>query len=226
MPDRSDHASNYHGGQPVAAAGPPLESAEAVVILVHGRGDSAEGIMGLAEVLDQPTFAFLAPQARGFQWYPNSFLAPLDANEPYLTSALASLDAMVRRTAEAGFPADRVVIAGFSQGACLACEYVARNAQRYGGLIAFSGGLIGSGQRPGFLPPDDKMFEYDGDLAGTPVFIGCSDVDPHIPLGRVERTAEVLRSLGAEVTKRIYPRMGHTINEDEIAGAHALLGGL
>lgn len=218
--------ANYHGEQPIALSGSPLESADAVVILLHGRGDSAEGIMGLAEVLDQPTFAFLAPQARGFQWYPNSFLAPLAANEPYLTSALSVVDALVRQAAEAGFGPERVVVAGFSQGACLASEYVARNAQRYGGLIAFSGGLIGSGQRPGFAPPDDKTFEYDGDLAGMPVFIGCSDVDPHIPLGRVEKTGAVLQSLGSEVTKRIYPRMGHTINEDEVAGARALLAGL
>lgn len=216
----------YHSGQPIAISGPPLDSAGGVVILVHGRGDSAEGIMGLAEVFDQPKLAYLAPQARGYQWYPNSFLAPLNANEPYLTSALASVEALVRRAGEAGFGAERIVIAGFSQGACLASEYVARNARRFGGLMAFSGGLIGSGETPGSLPPDDKTFEYPGDLAGTPVLIGCSDVDPHIPVGRVRKTAEVLEHLGAVVTMKIYPGMGHTINQDEVDAAKDLLAQL
>ena len=156
----------------------------------------------------------LAPQAAGNTWYPYSFLAPMEQNEPYLSAALRAVDDMAARVAAAGIPPARLFFGGFSQGACLAAEYVARHARRYGGLLLFSGGLIG---------PPGTARAYDGAFDGMPVFLGCSDVDPHIPLARVEETAAVLGSLGAQVDKRVYPRMGHTINEDELAAAAHLL---
>ncbi|HKF37335.1 MAG TPA: dienelactone hydrolase family protein, partial [Ktedonobacteraceae bacterium] len=155
----------------------------------------------------QPGFVFLAPQARGNAWYPNSFLAPLASNEPGLSSGLAVIAALLERLARAGIPAERTMLLGFSQGACLTLEFAARNAQRYGGVVGLSGGLIG---------PDGTPRDYAGSLVGTPVFLGCSDVDPHIPKARVEESAEVLRRLGGDVTARLYPRMDHTVNRDEL----------
>lgn len=203
-----------HENQPVLRAGQPLSEARAAVILVHGRGATAENILELADYLPHPSLAYLAPQAAGNTWYPYSFLMPMEQNEPYLSSALARLAALLAEVERAGIPAERVVLAGFSQGACLASEFVARQARRYGGLLAFSGGLIG--------PPGTPR-TYAGALDGTPVFLGCSDVDPHIPLARVNETAEVLTRLGAVVDKRIYPRLGHTINQDEIEAAATLV---
>jgi predicted esterase len=206
-----------HDNQPILRTGRPLAEAEAALILVHGRGATAESILELADYLPHPAMAYLAPQAAGNTWYPNSFLMPMEQNEPYLSSALARLGALLGEVERAGIPAERVVLAGFSQGACLASEFVARHARRYGGLLAFSGGLIG--------PPGTPR-AYDGALDGTPVFLGCSDIDPHIPLVRVNETAEVLARLGAAVDKRIYPRFGHTINQDEIDAAAALVAAL
>lgn len=206
-----------HANTPVLRVGRPLAEARAALILVHGRGATAESILSLADYLPHPDMAYLAPQAAGNTWYPTTFLAPMAQNEPWLSSALRRLEEVVTEVTAAGIPAERIVLAGFSQGACLASEFVARHAQRYGGLLAFSGGLIG--------PPGTPR-DYRGALAGTPVFIGCSDVDPHIPLARVEETAEVLAGLGAVVDKRIYPRLGHTINDDEIAAAAALVAGV
>lgn len=206
--------SDPHAGASVVGAGRPLAEAGGALILIHGRGATAESILELAAYLHHPQLAYLAPQAAGATWYPYSFLEPMERNEPYLSSALARVGAVVAAVEAAGIPAERVFLGGFSQGACLASEFVARNARRYGGLLAFSGGLIG----PAGTPRD-----YPGSLDGAPVFLGCSDVDPHIPLGRVEETAAVLARLGARVDKRIYPRMGHTINQDEIAAAAALL---
>ena len=203
-----------HQGLPLAAAGKPLAEARGAVILIHGRGASAESILELAAYLPQPDLAWLAPQAADSTWYPSSFLAPLEKNEPYLSSALARVTEVVALAEAAGLPPERIFLGGFSQGACLASEFVARNARRYGGLIAFSGGLIG---------PDGTPRDYAGSLSGMPVFIGCSDVDPHIPVGRVRETAAVLARLGATVDSRIYPRMGHTINQDEMDAAAALL---
>ena len=203
-----------HQGLPLAAAGKPLAEARGAVILIHGRGASAESILELAAYLPQPDLAWLAPQAADSTWYPYSFLAPLEKNEPYLSSALARVAEVVALAEAAGLPPERIFLGGFSQGACLASEFVARNARRYGGLIAFSGGLIG---------PDGTPRDYAGSLSGMPVFIGCSDVDPHIPLGRVHETAAVLARMGAAVDSRIYPRMGHTINQDEMDAATALL---
>ena len=203
-----------HENQPILRAGRPLAEAQAALILVHGRGATAASILELADYLPHPAVAYLAPQAAGNTWYPYSFLMPMEQNEPHLSSALARLASLLGDVARAGIPAERVVLAGFSQGACLASEFVARHAQRYGGLLVFSGGLIG--------PPGTPR-AYEGTLAGTPVFLGCSDVDPHIPLARVNETAEVLARLGAAVDKRIYPRFGHTINRDEIDAAAALV---
>lgn len=209
--------SGPHQGQPVAAIGQPLAQARAAMILLHGRGATAPGILELAGVLHHADFVYLAPQARGGIWYPYSFLAPLNQNEPGLSSALQVIGDLVAQLEAAGIPGERIVLAGFSQGACLACEFVARHARRYGGLLAFSGGLIG--------PPGTPR-AYPGTLAGTPVFLGSSDPDPHIPVARVHETADVLDALGGEVTKQLYPGMGHTIIHDEIALAQAIVDGV
>jgi len=196
-----------HRGQPVLATGRPLDEAKAAMVLVHGRGATAQSILELGGVLGHPDFAYLAPQASGNTWYPYSFLAPIAQNEPGITSGLRAVAAVVAAIEAAGIPAEKIIIGGFSQGACLASEFVARQARRYGGLLAFSGGLIG--------PPGTPR-DYVGSLAGMPVFIGCSDVDPHIPLVRVTETADTLTQLDASVVKKVYPGMGHTIIQDEI----------
>jgi len=195
-----------HGDQPVATAGTDLSAASAAVVLVHGRGATAEGMIEMAAELGRDGVAFLAPQAAGRTWYPNSFLEPVETNEPGRSSGLRVLSALVDRAAERGIPADRVVFVGFSQGACLASEFVVRNPRRYGGVAALSGGLIG----------ETLDEDYAGDLDGTPAFVGCSDVDPHIPVDRVHDTTAVLDALGADVEERIYEGMGHGINTDEI----------
>ena len=203
-----------HADQPVHTAGVPLGTARVAVVLLHGRGDTAPGILTLADELRVPDAAWLAPQAAGNTWYPLSFLAPLERNEPWLGAALAAVAAAFRRCAEGGVPPERTALLGFSQGACLAVEYAARYARRYGGVICLSGGLIG----PAIVPET-----YAGDFSGTPAFFGCSDVDSHIPAERVRESASVLERMGAEVTTRLYPGMGHTINADEIARVRAML---
>jgi phospholipase/carboxylesterase len=206
-----------HAGGEVIAAGAPVAGAGAAMVLLHGRGASAAGIIGLAGEIDRPQVAYLAPQAARSAWYPQTFLAPVEVNEPWLSSALGVVGALLSRLAEAGVPADRIVLGGFSQGACLATEFAARNAARYGGIAALSGGLIGA---------EDTPREYNGSLDGTPAFIGCSDVDPHIPVERVRLTADVLAGLGGEVDLRLYPGMGHTVNRDEIEAVQAMLDDL
>jgi phospholipase/carboxylesterase len=198
---------NPHQGQPVRRAGEPIESAQAALLMVHGRGARAEDILTLADELNQPGFAYLAPQAAGNTWYPNRFLVPIEANEPWLSSALAFIGDTLAQMIASGIPSERIILLGFSQGACLALEFAARNAQRYGGIVGLSGALIG---------PDDSPREYAGSLAGTPVFLGCSDVDFHVPKERVHQTADVLRKLGGDVTERLYPNMDHTVSEAEI----------
>ena len=202
-----------HRGSEEVWFGPVLEEAESAVVLIHGRGDSSRGILALAEEFEAPRTAFLAPQAVSFSWYPYSFLSEVELNEPWLSSALDRVEAAVTAVGTV-IPDQRIVLMGFSQGACLALEFAARNTRRYGGVVAFSGGLIG---------PDGTPRGYPGSLEGTPVFLGCSDVDPHIPVGRVHESAHVMKGLGGEVEERIYPGMGHTINEDEIAWASRLL---
>lgn len=214
MKQNIGNAAGPHQGQPVLHSGAPPEQARAAMIMVHGRGADARDIISLAPELGQPDFAYFAPQASGNTWYPFSFLAPIPQNEPGITSGLQAIADILAELENKGFPAERVFLLGFSQGACLATEFAARRARRYGGLIGFSGGLIG----PGGTPRD-----YPGALAGTPVFLGCSDPDPHIPRERVEETAAVLKKMGGEVTLRLYPRMGHTINSDEIEFARGMM---
>lgn len=206
-----------HENQPVHTAGASLAEAEAAMILLHGRGATAPSILALAQEFGQPAFAYLAPQAAGYTWYPQSFLAPIEQNEPNLSSALALVEAVLARVAEEGVAQERTMLLGFSQGACLATEFAARNAGRYGGVVAFSGGLIG--------PPGTPR-EYDGSFEGTPFFFGCSDVDPHIPEERVHESAEVVEEMGAAVTTRIYPGMGHTVNEDEVEVVRQMMASL
>lgn len=203
-----------HAGQPVSHAGAPIESSRGVVILVHGRGAGAENILSLVPELERPDFAYLAPAAANRTWYPYSFLTDIPKNEPYLSSALAVLDDLVEDLRARGIAPDRIVLAGFSQGACLAQEFAVRHARRYGGVIGFSGGLIG---------PPGTSWAYRGSFDGTPVFLGCSDVDAHIPKPRVDESAEVFERMGATVTKKIYPGMGHTISPDEIDLARQVL---
>lgn len=217
MSEHYEEVRGPHQGLPVLTAGELLASARAAMILVHGRGASAEDILMLAGELAQPGFAYLAPEAANHTWYPNSFLAPLASNEPGLSSGLAVIASLLEQAERAGIPAERTILAGFSQGACLSLEFVARNARRYGGVLALSGGLIG---------PDGTPRDYPGSLVGTPVFLGCSDIDPHIPRERVLLSAEVLKSLGGQVTARLYPRMGHTINRDEILIARSIVAGV
>ena len=206
-----------HGDQPLETAGTGLEAAEAAVVLVHGRGATARSILGMAGEFGTDGIAYLAPQAAGNTWYPNSFLAPVEENEPGRTSGLKAVADAIARANVAGTPAENVLILGFSQGACLATEFVARNPTRYGGHVALSGGLIGESVDP---------VEYDGNLEGTPSFFGCSDVDPHIPEGRVHDSADVLENLGAGVTTRIYPGMGHGVNEDELGFVSGMVDAL
>jgi phospholipase/carboxylesterase len=209
---------DLHRNQPLSTGGTPLDEATAAMILLHGRGASAQGILSLADEFAASDVAYLAPQAARRAWYPASFLASRTENEPALTSALNRVGELVADVQEAGIPAERILLLGFSQGGCLAAEYAVQNPQRYGGVIALSGALIGP---EGAIDMDPAA--YTGTLDGTPVFLGCSDQDPYIPLERVEETADLLRSLGGEVTKRIYEGMGHTTNGDEIKHVRAIL---
>lgn len=199
----------------VLRAGPELSNARLAAILIHGRGASAQDILSLAREFQTSDVAYLAPEAPGNSWYPHSFLAPIQQNEPWLTSALGTVGALVDSLPPSGVGTERVVILGFSQGACLSLEFAARNPRRYAAIIGLSGGLIG--------PPGTPR-NYPGSLEGTPVFLGCSDVDAHIPLERVHETTVTLRGMGAEVDERIYKGMGHTVNADELEAVRRLLG--
>jgi len=193
--------------------GDPLASARAAMILLHGRGASAEDIMTIAAEIQRNGWAYLAPQAAGSAWYPNPFTAPLERNEPYLSAALDMLSNLVQRV-EATVPAQRVVLLGFSQGACLTLEWAARHARRYGAVVGLSGGLIG---------PDGTPRDYPGSFDGTPAFLGCSDVDPYIGKERVIETSEVFQRMGARATLRLYPGLAHTVSAEEIAEVRALV---
>ena len=194
-------------GQRIVEAGEPLVLARAAMILLHGRGATAEDIMTIAAEVQQPGWAYLAPQAAGNVWYPNPFTAPLESNEPYLSAALDTVSRLIERI-ETTVPAHRVVLLGFSQGGCLTQEWAARNARRYGGVVGLSAGLIG---------PEDTPRDYPGAFDATPVFLGCSDIDPYIQMSRVVESGEVFKSMGAEVTVRFYPGMAHTVGVEEIA---------
>lgn len=209
-----DETQDPHGAARVVLAGAPLDEATGAIVAIHGRGADAEDIIALAREVAPPEVAILAPNAAGNAWYPYRFIEPIARNEPYLSSALHKIAGIVSDLTKQGCAAERIALLGFSQGACLALEFAARNPRRYAGVIGFSGGLIG---------PLGTSFAYPGSLVGTPVFLGCSDVDPHIPVTRVEETAAALDRLGAAVDARIYPGMGHTVNRDELAAARALL---
>jgi phospholipase/carboxylesterase len=203
-------------GQRVLEAGDKLASARAAMILLHGRGATAEDVMTIASEVQLPGWAYLAPQAAGSTWYPNPFTAPLESNEPYLSAALDMVSKLVARV-ETRVPAQRIVMLGFSQGACLTLEWTARNARRYGAVVGLSGGLIG---------PDGTPRDYAGSFDGTPAFLGCSDVDPHIQMHRVVEAGEVLKRMGAEVAVRFYPGMAHMVNDQELATVRELIAAI
>jgi predicted esterase len=206
--------SDPHANQPVLTGGPRPIDARLTLVLVHGRGGTAAGMLDLTSLLEVEDVAFVAPAAAGQTWYPLSFLAPIPQNEPYLGSALRVLDRVVASLESTGVSAERIGWIGFSQGACLTLEFVARHARRYALVAGLSGGVIG--------PPGTPR-DYDGSLDGTPVFLGCSDIDAHIPLERVHETTRVYRALGASVDERIYPGMGHLVSPDEIKTVKGLL---
>lgn len=191
----------------VRKAGENIHQADKALIMLHGRGGTPEDILSLAPYFAVEKFALMAPQAAGNTWYPYSFMAPPDKNEPWLSSALEMIEAVVQEIVQEGITKENIFFLGFSQGACLALEFIARNALLYGGVVAFSGGLIG-----------DRIYteNYKGNFKGTPIFIGSSDPDPHVPVNRVYATANILQEMHAEVKEKIYHQMGHTIISDEI----------
>jgi predicted esterase len=211
-PDVSE--AGPHAGQPVVEAGVPLGRAPAAVVMVHGRNAAPSNILELLPRLARPNLTYLAPTAAGRTWYPNSFLAEIASNEPGLSSGLAALGSLVERIHSAGLPPSRVVLLGFSQGACLVAEFARRRASQFGGIVVLSGGVVG---------PPGTQWEGARRFDGTPVFFGCSDRDSHVPESRVLESAELFGRMGAKVTTRIYPGMGHVVNDDEIAHAQRLL---
>jgi predicted esterase len=206
-----------HAGQPVVWAGAPLGQSDVAVIAVHGRGGAPRNILDVAARFERPDVTYVAPAAAGNTWYPLSFLSPIPKNEPGMSAGLAVIGGLVDFLVTRGVRKDRVVLMGFSQGACLAGEFSVRRASRYGGVLMFSGGLIG---------PPGTTWNYPGSFGGTPVFLGCSDVDSHIPAARVQESADVFSRMGADVTMRLYPGMGHSVNDDEIAVAQGVLDAL
>ena len=206
-----------HDPNNFVTAGKPLEKATKVMVMIHGRGAPARDILSLSNHIEDKEFAFIAPQATQSTWYPYSFLSPMEQNEPYLSSALQVLSSLrARLQSDYNFKTPQIFWLGFSQGACLALEYVARNAMPYGGVFGLSGGLIG--------PPGTPRL-YEGELEETPVFLGCSDIDPHIPKERVIESEGVFRSMGAQVTMKLYPNFPHSVNEDELKIVNQLIAG-
>jgi predicted esterase len=203
-----------HAGQPVVERGAPLADAPAAVVMVHGRNAGPANILDLVPRIDRPQLAYLAPAAAGRTWYPNSFLADIASNEPGVSSAIAMLGDLVARIEATGIPKQRIVLVGFSQGACLTSEFAVRHPARYGGIAVFSGGAIG---------PAGTTWTPPGRFDGTPVFLGCSDQDAHVPEWRVRETADVFSRAGADVTLRIYPGMGHLVSDDEIAALQRMV---
>lgn len=208
---------SIHQGQPIVRQGAPLSEAKAAMVMIHGRGGGVESILPLANHFTVEGFAYFAPVAANYTWYPNRFLVPRVQNEPYLSSALQAVSDVLAEIKAAGITPEKTIILGFSQGACLTLEYAARNPQHYGGIVALSGGLIGA---------DDELNGYVGSFSGTPVFMGCSDVDPHIPEERVHQSAEIMQGLGATVDVRIYPGMEHTVHLDEIKAVNEVMKSL
>ncbi|MBU6359973.1 MAG: alpha/beta fold hydrolase [Chloroflexota bacterium] len=193
--------------QSIFYAGTPLNKARVAMVMLHGRGGSAADMLAFAKALPQTDVAFLAPQAPNHTWYPNRFIMPIASNEPWFSASMATIDALLAQIGAAGISATHTLLLGFSQGACLALEYAARRPKRYAGVIGLSGALIENG---------DQERVYSGSLVGTPVFIGCSDVDFHIPAARVYRSEKIFKTLQADITTRLYPGMGHEINQDEL----------
>ena len=210
--------SDPHRDQPVLAHGANLSDAKGAVVLLHGRGASAGDILGLAREIHHPELTWIAPEAAGHTWYPNSFLVPQAANEPSLSSALAKIGSVIEQALAAGIPRERIALCGFSQGACLATEFLARNPARYGTLIAFTGGLIGTDAEVAA-----GAARLGGSLAGTPVFFGSGDPDPHVPWQRVVDSAAILTAMGGKVSTRRYPGRPHTVTRDELEQAEAML---
>jgi predicted esterase len=208
------NSADPHDGQRVYAAGPKPEGAAGFLVMMHGRGASAQDILSLYYALKVDRILALAPQAAGNVWYPRSFLAPLDENQPYLDSALNQIESTIGYLLQTGISSENIALLGFSQGACLVSEYVARHPRRYGGVMALTCGLIG--------PPGTPR-HYPGSLGGTPVFLGTSDPDPHVPVERVEETQQVLEKMGAEVDLRTYPGMPHTVNDEELGVCREML---
>jgi phospholipase/carboxylesterase len=203
-----------HGGEPLVVAGAPLGKSPAVAIMVHGRNAGPHNILDLVPRFERPDFTYLAPAAAGRTWYPLSFMAGREQNEPGIASGLWVLERLVADLGARGIPKTRIVLLGFSQGACLTAEFAVEHADRYGGVILYSGGVIGA---PG------TTWGYPGSFAGTPVLLGCSDVDAHVPKIRVDESTALFTRMGAAVTERIYPGMGHLVNDDEIAFARELM---
>ena len=206
-----------HGGQPVQTSGVPIDQAKAAVIMIHGRGAGPANILSLVPLIHQPGVAFHAPAASGGTWYPKSFMAPTEENEPGISSGIAVVHGLIDDAMNAGIPTERIMLLGFSQGACLTSTAAHRRPARYGGIVVFSGGLIG---------PPGTSWSDNGDFSGSPAFFGCSDVDAHVPATRVAESAEVYERMGASVTTRIYPGMGHLVNDEEAAFARDLLATL
>jgi predicted esterase len=206
-----------HQGEPLVWAGRRPDQAAAAMVMVHGRGATAESILELRHEWGHPELAYVAPQAADGSWYPYRFLAPEEQNEPGLSSGLARIGEALAELEAAGIPPERTILLGFSQGACLTLEFAARHARRYGGVAGLSGALIG---------PPGSVRDYAGSFAGTPVLLGCSDRDPHIPRPSVDETAEVMGRMGAAVTERIYPAMGHTVNAEEMEIVRGMIGGV
>ncbi|HZI30304.1 MAG TPA: hypothetical protein VFD64_19205 [Gemmatimonadaceae bacterium] len=206
-----------HTGQPVLRAGVPVSEARAAVIMIHGRGAGPRNILDLVPLIDHPSAAYVAPGANGGTWYPKSFLSPIPENEPGISSGIAVIHGLIEEIVSGGVPSERIMLLGFSQGACLTCTAAQRRPARYGGVIAFSGGLIG---------PPGTTWDAQGSFQSTPAFFGCSDVDPHVPEPRVRESAAIYERMGASVTTRIYPGMGHLVNDDEVSFARDLLARL
>jgi len=213
-PGRTVGGDGPHAGQPILTAGAPKGAADVAVVLLHGRGATANGILDLGHELDRPGIALVAPQASRSRWYPYSFMAPLEQNQPHLDSALRAVGDALEVAVDAGVPRERVVALGFSQGACLGTEWAIRNPAKYGGIVALSGGLIG---------PDGTSWPENGTFDATPAFFACDEEDPHVPAERVRESAATYRDRGAEVTARLEEGIGHTVTDGEVEWVRNLL---
>ena len=205
---------NTHHTEPATHRGEALDKARVAVIMLHGRGGTTADILALSTQLPAMSVAYLAPRAAGNTWYPNRFIAPVASNEPQLTHALETIATLMNQAFTVGIPYQRIILLGFSQGACLALEYAARFPRRFGGVVGLSGALIENGDQPR---------AYTGTLDNTPIFLGCSDIDMHIPVERVRRSQRILQGLGAQVVARIYPGMDHIVNADEIEAVNQMI---